>query len=67
MAADPGEQNNVASAHPDVVASLLERLEADVARGRTTAGQPATNDTDRIVLWKSGTPADLPGKNSGNK
>lgn len=67
MATDPGEQNNVASAHPDVVASLLESLEADVARGRTTAGQPATNDTDRIVLWKSGTPADLPGKNSGNK
>lgn len=67
MAADPSEQNNVANDHPDVVASLLERLEADVARGRTTAGPPASNDADRIVLWKSGKPADLPGKESVEK
>ena len=67
MANDIGEQHNVASEHPDVVANLLGLLEADIARGRTTAGPPATNDTDHIILWKSGKPTDIPGKDTIGK
>ena len=56
LAADPGEQHNLADKHPDRVADLLSLLKRDVARGRSTLGSKARNDTDQIELWKSPSP-----------
>ena len=56
LMADPGEQHNLADEHPDRVAELLSLLEQDVARGRSTRGATAVNDTEQIELWKSGKP-----------
>lgn len=53
MEADPGETKNLYESHPKVVAKLLAQFESDVARGRSTDGHEAQNDTDRIVLWKT--------------
>lgn len=53
MEADPGETTNLYESHPEVAARLLAQLESDVARGRSTAGAPAKNDTTKINLWKS--------------
>jgi arylsulfatase A-like enzyme len=54
MENDPGETTNLYESHPEVVARLLEQLEADVARGRSTDGAASKNDLDQINLWKSG-------------
>lgn len=54
MEKDPGETTNLYHNHPEVVERLVELLEADVARGRSTAGPVVSNDVDEIVLWKSG-------------
>ena len=51
--ADPGETNNLYETQREVAAKLLEQLETDVARGRSTDGPTAKNDVD-IKLWKSG-------------
>lgn len=53
---DPSEQHNLAAAQPEQVQALLKQLELDVARGRSTAGPDSRNDTEGIVLWKSGEP-----------
>lgn len=50
---DPGEQQNLQAANPDIVQRLLSQLTDDVNRGRSTTGNPSKNDVDRIVLWKS--------------
>ena len=52
--ADPGETTNLYQSQPEVAARLLEQLESDVARGRSTDGPTAKNDVDNIKLWKSG-------------
>ena len=52
--ADPGETTNLYESQPEVAAKLLNQLEADVSRGRSTDGPTAKNDVDDIKLWKSG-------------
>ncbi len=54
LSIDPGEQHNLAEKHPDRVAALVSLLERDVARGRSTPGPEAKNDTRNIELWRSG-------------
>ena len=54
LEADPGETTNLYLEQPEVVERLLRQLEEDVEAGRSTDGEAATNDTSRIVLWKSG-------------
>jgi arylsulfatase A-like enzyme len=51
---DPGERNNLYLDKPEVAQGLLKQLEADVNGGRSTDGPPSGNDTETIVLWKSG-------------
>ena len=53
MENDPAETTNLYETKPDVVARLLEQLEADVAAGRSTDGAAASNDTNKIRIWKS--------------
>jgi arylsulfatase A-like enzyme len=53
MEKDPGETNNLYKTQPEIVAQLLEQLESDVQRGRSTAGPDQKNDIDKIVLWKN--------------
>jgi arylsulfatase A len=54
MENDPGETTNLYTSQPEVAQRLLKQLEADVARGRSTAGPNEKNDTESIKLWKSG-------------
>ncbi|MGJ8650165.1 MAG: sulfatase family protein [Opitutaceae bacterium] len=54
MEADPGETNNLYATHPEIAKRLLQQLESEVARGRSTAGTAVENDFSDIVLWKSG-------------
>jgi arylsulfatase A-like enzyme len=54
MEADPGETTNLYESHPEVAQRLLAQLEADIFNGRSTAGAPSKNDTDKITVWKSG-------------
>ena len=56
MQSDPGETTNLFNSKPEIVQRLLALLAADVARGRSTAGEKASNDVDQIVLWKSESP-----------
>ena len=56
LSIDPGEQHNLAEKYPDRVATLVSLLERDVARGRSTQGPTARNDTAAINLWKSARP-----------
>ncbi|MDQ8207387.1 arylsulfatase [Coraliomargarita sp. SDUM461003] len=51
---DPGETVNLYSSQSEIVERLLQQLETDVARGRSTAGHDQANDTAEIQLWKSG-------------
>ncbi|MCH6257712.1 arylsulfatase [Puniceicoccaceae bacterium K14] len=59
MEADPGETNNLFQTHPKTVKKLLKQLKKDIKRGRSTAGPKLKNDTDDIILWKSGAPEQL--------
>lgn len=59
MEADPSETTNLYETRPDVVRYLLRQLESDVARGRSTEGALAANDTENVVLWKNGVPGDV--------
>ncbi|MGJ8643788.1 MAG: sulfatase family protein [Luteolibacter sp.] len=54
MKTDPGETTNLYESNPEVAARLLKQLEKDVAEGRSTDGAAASNDVEKIVLWKSG-------------
>jgi arylsulfatase A len=56
MEQDPGEQNNLYLSHPEVTQRLLANLTADIQNGRSTEGPAATNDVEKIKLWKSGEP-----------
>ena len=54
MEADISETQNLYLEKSDVATQLLEQLKSDITRGRSTAGPAAKNDTDDIVIWKSG-------------
>ncbi|SMP55667.1 Arylsulfatase A [Neorhodopirellula lusitana] len=54
MESDPGETANLYTSQPEVAASLLAQMKADIDRGRSTDGTAASNDVDRVELWKSG-------------
>jgi len=45
LSSDMGETNNVAAAHPEIVARLTALLEKYVADGRSTPGVPQSNTT----------------------
>lgn len=53
MEADPGETTNLYTAHPEVVASLLENMTDYINSGRSTDGALSKNDHAEIKLWKS--------------
>ncbi|MFO1483792.1 MAG: arylsulfatase [Verrucomicrobiaceae bacterium] len=53
MKDDIGETTNLFESKPEIVNQLLELLQADIARGRSTDGPDSTNDFADIVLWKS--------------
>lgn len=53
MLEDIGETNNQYLTKPSIAEHLLKQLEQDVRRGRSTDGPAATNDTNKIKLWKS--------------
>ncbi len=52
MEADEGEQKNLQTQHPEVVAELTELLQAYVTHGRSTPGKPLDNDIPQINVWK---------------
>lgn len=52
---DPGEKDDLAGKHPDVVAALTEALVDEVRRGRSTAGPDVPNDRE-ITLESLGIP-----------
>ncbi|RCS41059.1 arylsulfatase [Bremerella cremea] len=54
MVEDVGETSNRFLTEPDIAARLLAQLREDIRRGRSTAGPTSSNDTSKIILWKSG-------------
>jgi arylsulfatase A len=54
MTDDLGEQRNLQAARPEMVAELTALLEKQVRDGRSTPGQPQTNDVV-VDLWKRST------------
>lgn len=52
LEADPGEKNNLYTAHPEVVERLFAQLESDVQRGRSTDGPKLSNDVKKINYAK---------------
>ena len=52
MDTDPGEKNNLYKSNPEIAQKLLELLDKDVARGRSTPGLDQKNDAP-IKLWKN--------------
>ena len=55
LAHDPGEQQNIAANHPEMVARLTQLLEESIANGRTTPGPKQQNDAE-IVIRKPAKP-----------
>ena len=51
---DPGETSSLFVSRPEIVNELLQKLQTDVKRGRSTEGENMENDVEKIVLWKSG-------------
>lgn len=51
MSTDVGEVNNLAKHHPQIVSSLLDLLKSYVEQGRSTPGEPQSNDA-KIDIWK---------------
>ncbi len=43
--ADPSETTNVISAHPEIAKKLVDAISNIVSNGRTTQGEPQSNDT----------------------
>ncbi|WP_055444467.1 sulfatase family protein [Lacinutrix himadriensis] len=50
---DPAETNNLYETRPEIAKKLLKQLEPDIKTGRSTKGEFAKNDVDKIILWKS--------------
>ena len=55
MSQDVGERANTQEQQPEIVARLTKMLQRYVAEGRSTAGQPLSNDV-AINIWKSKVP-----------
>jgi arylsulfatase A-like enzyme len=53
LASDPAESANLYESNPSKADELLAALKNDIQRGRSTDGPESSNDTDRIVVWKS--------------
>lgn len=49
---DRGEQKNLLDEHPERVATLLRQLNREVKQGRSTSGNPVSNDRDVTFLPK---------------
>ena len=47
---EPGERRNLVAEHPERVASLLRTLDEEVRRGRSTPGEPSSNDREVTFL-----------------
>lgn len=47
------ETANLYETNPTKADELLAGLKNDIQRGRSTDGPESSNDTDKIVLWKS--------------
>lgn len=52
MTLDIGEQQNLASKHPDIAQALRTLLDEQIANGRSTPGAKQANDIDSIVVDK---------------
>ena len=50
LVADPGETTNLAAEKPELVAAMLEKLQATFDRGCSTPGTPQQNDSDFRLL-----------------
>lgn len=55
LAADPGEQHDVAPAHPDEVARLTAEMRRQIELGRSTPGEPQANDV-HVELFSTAPP-----------
>ncbi|CAA6677796.1 MULTISPECIES: arylsulfatase [unclassified Lentimonas] len=55
MEADPSETTNLYETHPEIVERLLAQIETIVYSGRSTPGDPSSNDVEDAVikLWKN--------------
>lgn len=58
MREDPGETTNLHVEHPEKVRELIALLKTTVAEGRSTPGDPQTNDVP-VDIWKLDTMPDL--------
>lgn len=54
MESDIGETKNLYESNPEVAARLIAQLTEYVEAGASVAGKNSKNDTNEIVLWKSG-------------
>jgi len=50
LAADPGEKNNLAAENPELVATMIKKLQETFDRGRSTPGAPQQNDSNFRLL-----------------
>jgi arylsulfatase A-like enzyme len=58
MDADPSETNNLAAEHPSIVRELINVLEEQIAKGRSTPGPAQMNDRQRIDYF-AGVPREV--------
>jgi hypothetical protein len=65
LSTDPGENDNLALKHPEIVAHLATKLGQLVSEGRSTPGAPSQNDVP-VELWKSGTDTGIPSPDKEN-
>ena len=59
LSTDLVEQNNLAAAHPEIVARLTQVMERYAATGRSTPGTAQPNHSE-VDIWKSGRAAHQP-------
>ena len=55
MENDAAETTNLYTTHPEIAEKLLNQLELDIKKGRSTTGEFSQNDMDDIILWKKRT------------
>ncbi len=67
LSADPGEENNLAAAHPDRVTTMREALEKAVNEGRTTPGPKLENDVPVKIIKAVPKPSKPKGKAKPNQ
>jgi hypothetical protein len=52
---DPGEKQNLHAAHPDIIKNMIDSLQRDVDRGRSTPGKNQSNN-GKVDIWKGRKP-----------